>query len=51
MTIEEVRFCQSGGRVGLPHELGYNGKANQSYTCRNCAVLISKRELKGKTDA
>ena len=51
MTTQEVRFCQAGAAEGLPHMLGYNGKRNQSYTCRNCAALITKADLKEATDA
>jgi len=51
VTNDQVRFCQNGSRIGFPHEFGYNGRVQQIYTCRNCTVLVSKRELKEKTDA
>jgi len=49
--VHGVQFCLSGWRTDAPHELRYNGKVNQTYTCRNCAATITKADLKAATDA
>jgi len=58
MTTDEARidvhgtqFCLSGWKVDAPHDLRYNGKGKQTYTCRNCDATISKVDLKAASDA
>lgn len=46
-----VKFCLTGWKTDAPHELRYNGKAKQTYICRNCDATISKADLKAATDA
>ena len=54
MTTEKAvdyRFCATGVKKGERHHWIYKGKVSQIYECWNCALRVTKVDLKGATDA